>query len=219
MCGFGSVGVVTGVFSESDGGGIEMRVVGAGGGTNTAPASVSGEASCTGVDIGAGVDSPPFAELDDGRDGIVVGSGVAVAVAGSPGVDTEGVPLFPPRPATSIAAEFLITFAVGRVPRGAIPATAPARSNPASAKLGRGGGRAGSTHLSNMVFALSFSAACLGSSSAEAGGADPKGDWYRERVPRGFGFGVLDIFEASPCDWPSRFDVLATANPRQLEIR
>lgn len=174
-------------------------------GIGTAAGKGVGAGSGAGVDIGAGVDSSAFAELDAGREGIAVGSGVAVAVAvDSPEVDAEGVVFFPavPRPAASIAVEFLMTFAVGSVPNGAIPATAPSLSNPASAKLGRGGAKEGSTHLSNKVFGLSLSTIVLGGSVAELFGAGPNGLLYRERVGRGVG--VL-ISKSPRCDRPPPF--------------
>ena len=210
MCAGTKVGVVTDAGAETGAcGGIDNGVGNETsadiGGTGGAAGTGGGVGAGAGVDMGAGVGSSAIAALEAGREGTVVGSGVAVAVAvDSPGVETEGVVFFPAvlRPAASIAVEFLITFAVGSVPRGAMPATAPSRSNPASTKLGRGGAKEGSTHLSNIVFGLSLSAIVFEVSLAELFGTGPNGLLYRERVGRGVG--VL-ISKSPRCDRPPPF--------------
>ncbi len=111
----------------------------------------------------------------------------------SPGVDTEEAAdflTFEARPITSVSGlpRAFITFTLGRVPKGTMFWTAPCRSIPASAKLGRGGGKGGSTHLSRKVFGFSeMSAAEFGELLAAAGGAATKGLEILERVGRGVG--------------------------------
>jgi hypothetical protein len=122
-----------------------------------------------------------------------MGSGVVVATE-SPGVDTEDIGFFTvaPRPPASIVSDLvldLITFALGRVPSGAMFATTPCRSMPASAKLGRGGAKEGSIHLSNKVFDLSLFPNKFGVSDAAWFCTAAKGLLYRERV--GLWVGVL----------------------------
>lgn len=89
--------------------------------------------------------------------GIAVGSGVIVD---SPGVVTVEAPAlrtlpFPKTSLSNLEVTAFICLAVGRVPSGAMFKTTPCRSIPASAKLGRGGGKGGSTHLSMNVLGLS----------------------------------------------------------------
>jgi len=109
----------------------------------------------------------------------------------SPGVDTEEAAdflTFEFRPITSTSGlpTAFMTFMLGRVPKGAIFWTAPCLSIPASAKLGRGGGKGGSTHLSIKVFGFSEeSAAVFEDSIAAVGGAATNGLEILERVGRG----------------------------------
>ena len=212
MCAGTKVGVVTDEGADTGARvGIDKGVgTGTWGSAGAAAAGIAvgtrvgvGGGAGAGADIGTGVDSSAFAELDAGREGFVVGSGVAVAVADSPEVDTGGVIFFPaaPRPATSFATA-LITFALGSVPKGAMFETAPCLSNPASAKLGRGGAKEGSTHFSNKVLGLSLSADDLVFSDTELFGAGPNGLLYRERVGRGVG---VFISKSPRCDRPPPF--------------
>jgi hypothetical protein len=127
---------------------------------------------------------------------MVGGSGV---MTDSLGVDTEEAAGFfncgvrPSPSMTSGLAAAFITLTLGRVPRGAMFCTTPCRSIPASAKLGRGAGKGGSTHLSMKVLGFSTISAIADGDSADVFvGVPTKGLEKRERVGREF---VLLIFE------------------------
>ena len=130
------------------------------------------------------------------RAGMVGGSGV---MTDSLAVDTDEAAGFfncgvrPIPSMTSGLAAAFITLTLGRVPRGAMFCTTPCRSIPASAKLGRGAGKGGSTHLSMKVLGFSIISAIVDGDSADVFvGVPTKGLEKRERVGREF---VLLIFE------------------------
>src|SRR5439155_13918650 len=97
---------------------------------------------CVGV-FGALSKSSVFVETDLLRGGFAGGSGVTADSAGVDEAEAPGlfafVPRTPPSVTSGLSADF-ITFALGRVPKGAMLATTPCLSMPASAKLGRGAG-------------------------------------------------------------------------------
>lgn len=91
------------------------------------------------------------------------GSGVSGVVAFEA---SERFTLSAPSRTSPLPADFII-FGVGRVPSGAMFATVPPLANPASAKLGRAAGKAGSLHMSVRVFCLgAASVIVLGGSEA-----------------------------------------------------
>lgn len=111
-----------------------------------------------------------FIEAERRRGGIVGGSGVATDSLGVETAEAAAVFEFSLRPngTSSGLIAILITFGVGCVPRGAMFCTTPCRWIPASAKLGRGVGRGGSTQLSNIVLGLCEPSAIVDCPSAAA---------------------------------------------------
>jgi hypothetical protein len=155
------------------------------------------------------------------RAGMVGGSGVMID---SLGVDTDEATGFfncgvrPIPSMTSGLAAAFITLTLGRVPRGAMFCTTPCRSIPASAKLGRGAGKGGSTHLSMKVLGFSIISAIADGDTADVFvGVPTKGLEKRERVGREF---VLLIFEEGrePTS-PPYFKIAPAASPAQHDYR
>lgn len=196
----GGVGARTGAVDvgagsvERGGGGdacsMLFSTAGSAGGSNTG--SVAGSATASGSaavnDAGSiaasatGCASATVSVTEGCCGGMADGSGVAKDSLGV--AETDEAPDFftiPPRPFGSIdsglAAAFSI-FALGNVPSGAMFATTPCRSMPASANEGLAGGRLGSSHLSIDVFFLVLvSAFDLAGSVFTIGG---KGLLYRD---------------------------------------
>lgn len=209
------VGVVVGGGGVGAGG----ATTGAGeGGVGSLATSSGASAASTASTVGG---------ADGSRGGRVVGSGVAM---GSLGVaETEEAPDFftsPARPngsAESDLAAAFKTFALGNVPKGAIFATTPCRSMPASAKEGFGGAKAGSSQLSmnDLLFVVACAAIDFAVSERVLFGTAVKGLLYRERSERvGRGELISRIAAPSPaCDCDREFEATMRSLAQGLNMR
>jgi hypothetical protein len=128
------------------------------------------------------------------------GSGVitdSLGVETAKGPDLFGFAMRPNRTSSGLVAN-LITFGVGSAPRGAMFCTTPCRSIPASMKLGRGGGRGGSTQLSNDLWDFSeTSAIVFFESTAAFEDAGMKGLAIRDLVGLGVGVAIVTAAAAA----------------------